>query len=218
VSFNAASLKLMADKGLSAHDIAEIAAANESSCDSAAERRRAWDRERKREQREAQRLSGGMSGGNPPDPSPNERDNLTPTREEKPKPNGLVKKTRRPIPDDWQPMPFAIGSESRKVVDGWPPGEFAAQLEQFKAHHRSKHNTFIDPQDAWSTWTLNTRKWGVGKNERRDKPSPIDQLVAASFSNGLGAGEDRQAGGSGVDGPGRTAGVARIGYRGSGGH
>jgi hypothetical protein len=29
--------------------------------------------------------SGGMSGGNPPDPAPNERDNLTPTREEKPK-------------------------------------------------------------------------------------------------------------------------------------
>lgn len=77
MSFNAAALKLMADKGLSAHDIAEIAGANEQPSDTAAERRRAWDRERKREQREAERLSGGMSGGNPPDKGSNDKDILT---------------------------------------------------------------------------------------------------------------------------------------------
>jgi hypothetical protein len=33
----------------------------------------------------------------------------------------------RAIPDDWQPAEFAIGTESRKVVDGWPPGELPAQ-------------------------------------------------------------------------------------------
>ena len=41
VSFNAAALKMMADKGLTAHDIAEIAAANERRADpTAAERKR----------------------------------------------------------------------------------------------------------------------------------------------------------------------------------
>lgn len=41
MNFNAAALKLMADKGLSAHDIAEIAAANEKRPDpTAAERKR----------------------------------------------------------------------------------------------------------------------------------------------------------------------------------
>jgi hypothetical protein len=85
----------------------------------------------------------------------------------KTEPKGSSKK-RRPVPDDWQPVEFTIGSESRKVVDSWPPGELPAQVEQFKAHHRSKRNTFIDPQDAWSTWVLNTRKWGIGRNERTD--------------------------------------------------
>lgn len=72
----------------------------------------------------------------------------------------------RAIPDDWQPREFGIGTQSRKVTDGWPPGELEAQLEQFKAHHRSKGNKFRDPQDAWSTWVLNTRKFGIGRDGR----------------------------------------------------
>lgn len=76
MSLTAAAIKIMADKGLSAHDVAEIAAANEAApVETAAERRRKWDRERKREQR----LSGGKSTGNPPDPAPNDIDILTPT-------------------------------------------------------------------------------------------------------------------------------------------
>jgi hypothetical protein len=78
-------------------------------------------------------------------------------------------KRAMPILDDWQPKDFGPATQSRKVIDGWPPGEFAAQLEQFKAHHRSKGNTFRDPQDAWSTWVLNTRKWGIGRDERTNR-------------------------------------------------
>jgi hypothetical protein len=77
----------------------------------------------------------------------------------------------RAIPDDWQPSEFAIGTESRKVVDGWPPGELSAQVEQFRAHHSSKNNSFSDPQKAWSTWVLNTRKWGIGRHERSNNPT-----------------------------------------------
>jgi hypothetical protein len=77
-------------------------------------------------------------------------------------PSSQQRARKAPIPDDWTPQLFGERSESRKVVDGWPPGEEAAQLEQFKANHRAKGNTFIDPQDAWSTWVLNSRKFGHG--------------------------------------------------------
>jgi hypothetical protein len=76
------------------------------------------------------------------------------------------KRARSVIPDDWLPRPFGDGTQSRLVVDAWPPGEVDAQLEQFKAHHRSKGNTFLDPQDAWSTWVLNSRKFGASRDAR----------------------------------------------------
>jgi hypothetical protein len=77
------------------------------------------------------------------------------------------RRVRAPIPDDWQPKPFAEGTKSRQVMDSWPDGELEAQLEQFKANHRGKGNTFFDPQDAWQTWVLNTRKFGIGKAEQK---------------------------------------------------
>lgn len=78
---------------------------------------------------------------------------------------------KRAIPVDWMPAEFGIGTQSRKVVDGWPPGEFEAQLEQFKANHGAKSNTFSDFQQAWSTWVLNTRKFGIGRHERSNNPT-----------------------------------------------
>jgi hypothetical protein len=75
------------------------------------------------------------------------------------------------LPDDWEPREFSIGSESRKVVDGWPPGEFPVQLEKFRAQHGKKGDKFVDWQKAWSTWVLNTRIFGIGKHERSDNPT-----------------------------------------------
>lgn len=90
---------------------------------------------------------------------------------------------KRAIPDDWFPEEFAFGSESRKVVDSWPPGELEAQVEQFRAHHGSKNNTFSDLQKAWCTWVLNTRKWGIGRNERPSNPTAIAvQRVTGALS------------------------------------
>lgn len=73
---------------------------------------------------------------------------------------------KRAIEDDWEPQPFAANSQSQRVVDGWPPGEFAVQVELFKAQHGKKGDEFIDWQKAWSTWVLNTRKFGIGNNGR----------------------------------------------------
>jgi hypothetical protein len=95
-----------------------------------------------------------------PKPSKNHQGTVTP------------KGAARAIPDDWMPKPFGEQSISRTVIDGWPPGEFDAQLEQFKAHHRAKGNAFRDPQDAWSTWVLNTRRFGVPRNVRQQSSHP----------------------------------------------
>lgn len=87
---------------------------------------------------------------------------------------------KRAIPDNWEPRDFGADSQSQKVINGWPPGERVAQVEQFKAHHRARGNKFLDPQDAWSTWVLNTRKFGVGRNERSNNPlfDAVNRIVA----------------------------------------
>ena len=90
-----------------------------------------------------------------------------------PKPSRtIIKHTEaraRVLPVDWKPVEFGSKTKSRAVVDGWPPGEADAQLEHFTAHHRSKGNRFTDWQDAWSTWVLNSRRFGKqhGHNDNR---------------------------------------------------
>lgn len=61
MSLNAATIELLLSKGLSGDDLLAVARSLEAGgkLDTAAEKRRAYDRERKREQREAERLSGG---------------------------------------------------------------------------------------------------------------------------------------------------------------
>lgn len=95
-----------------------------------------------------------------------------------------------PIPDDWWPAQFSEGTQSRKVVDGWPPGELEAQVEQFRAHHGSKSNTFTDPQKAWSTWVLNTRKWGIGRerSERDQTTVALERLLGSNVGTHAGTG------------------------------
>jgi hypothetical protein len=153
MSFNAAALRLMANKGLTALDIAEIAEAAETG-------RSSGDRERKREQRELERLSGGQSGGMsariPPDPAPNERDNLTPTRKEKPKPIGLVKKTERGsrLPEDWEPKPLT--GRAAEMVAAWQPGQLERELAKFKNYWPAKGSNAArtDWQRTWVNWLI----------------------------------------------------------------
>jgi hypothetical protein len=80
VSLNVAMLEAMQAEGLTLEQCIRILKAGAP--DSAAEKRRAYDRQRKAEKR-AEAKSGGKSAGSPPDPSPNEIDILTPTRESK---------------------------------------------------------------------------------------------------------------------------------------
>jgi len=79
----------------------------------------------------------------------------------KPDPKPKPKMTR--LPADWQPAPFGIGTECRSIVDGWPPGELARQIERFTAHHTAKGSRFENWHAAWKTWVLNSREFGHGR-------------------------------------------------------
>jgi hypothetical protein len=89
MSFNVATLEALQAEGLDLAACIRVLSTVEPKPDTAADKRRAWDRERKAEKR-AEAKSGGMSGGNPPDVGSNDRDILT-SREDLPQePNGSL--------------------------------------------------------------------------------------------------------------------------------
>ncbi|WP_198147415.1 helix-turn-helix domain-containing protein [Sphingobium chungbukense] len=98
------------------------------------------------------------------------------------------------LPDDWCPRDFGLKTKSREIVDGWPPGELESQVEHFTAHHRSKGSKFKDWQDAWSTWVLNSRRFG-GRNHGNDRSGgSYRHQRGDGFLNALREAADVQAG------------------------
>ena len=175
MSFNAAALKLMADKGLTAHDIAEIAAACETSIDSAAEKRRAWDRERKAEKRaEAKAKSGGMSTGNPPDGFPNDNDILTPS-------------DPHVISDEITP-PSEIQLKPEHVLEAWNAmaGESGLPKAKLTPERRKKLNTFIRRHQiddiTEAIWAVPRSPFLRGENDRGWKANFDFLLQPSSFN------------------------------------
>lgn len=112
------------------------------------------------------------------------------------------------LPADWKPAEFGPKTQSRKIVDGWPPGHFEVQLEHFRAHHAKKGDAFSDWQSAWSTWVLNSLKFG-NRNYGTGQPTSDDRI----YSPGLRAAAafvDRNRGSSDdVGGLFETAGTPR---------
>lgn len=93
------------------------------------------------------------------------------------------------LPDDWAPSVFGLATQSRGIVDGWPPGEIVIQLEHFRAHHRKRGDRFKRWQDAWSTWVLNSRRFkngNVGRNQSAaDGLSATSRAALDVFGSGL---------------------------------
>jgi hypothetical protein len=187
MSFNAAALKLMADKGLSAHDIAEIAAAAERRSDPTAT-------ERKRRQRAKEKSERDMSRRDVTrDPAPNERDNLTPTREEKPSPKGEVKKIDRGsrLPADWEPEPLT--GKAAEMVALWNPGELERELAKFKNYWPSKgaNAARTDWQRTWVNWLISADERKPRRNERPDEEptaAALRRIIGPDFGAHAGTG------------------------------
>lgn len=105
-----------------------------------------------------------------------------------------------PMPANWEPQEFSIGSVCRGIVDGWPPGEIEHQLEHFRAHHSKKADQFSSWQDAWKTWTLNSRNFRNGRsNFQRSEPMGLGRTARAAI----------EVFGHPDDDPGVDAGVSR---------
>ena len=84
----------------------------------------------------------------------------------KPKETPLINTQRAHVmPDDWKPEPFGKGTKSAAVLENWSADDLSAQIEHFTAHHRGKGNRFVNWQDAWKTWVLNSRRWGPRGSE-----------------------------------------------------
>lgn len=188
MSLSASAIQMMADFGLSAQQIAAVAAANEAPPQALSRAEiQANYRARKRSQSVTNEVTSEVTHGNTPPPSPSpllspHTPQITPhphppenqiprAREEA----GLFTKPEKPkkpqkiatfMPECWQPNDFKPGSQSRRVVDGWPPGELANQLERFTAHHAKSGQKWVNWQAAWSTWVLNSERFGNGKNGR----------------------------------------------------
>lgn len=188
MSLNAASLKLMADKGFTAHDIAEIAAANEQAPDSAADKRRTWDRERKQAKREAERNSTGLSTGNPPDGFPNDRDILTP-----PIPPNVISNEITP------PIEISDEVKPEHVVEAWNVMADQAGLPKAKLtpERRKKLRPFLKRHSAdditEAIWAIPRSPFLRGDNDRGWRANFDFLLQPASFTKITEGTYDQQA-------------------------
>lgn len=132
MSLNAATLRLLAEKGLSATDIAEVAEAMEVRRDpTAAERMR-----RHRAKKAVTRNVTGERDGEPAVSSPpNEYISNPPVPPVEASASTAPKGRDRgsKIPEDWSPPPVAaLTPEARNLAEKWPAASYRAEAEAFR--------------------------------------------------------------------------------------
>jgi hypothetical protein len=155
MNLNAAALRLMAAKGLSLDDVAEIVAANEVTRDPTAAERQARCRARKREsQRDVTRDPLNEEVLNPGDsPKPN---GFAPAQKTK---SVRQKGTRLPndwaLPDDWR--------QWAKERRHWSDSEISEEAELFANYWQAKSGAGACHTDWFKTW----RNWCI-RSHRKD--------------------------------------------------
>ncbi len=140
--------------------LAEKKISDAAIADRRAKDRSRQERKRSRDEVECHVTERDISNGAFPAP-PNENNLTPPTHTPETKPRAR-KEPEIPIPADWQPKQFSVGTICRGIVDGWPPGELAFQAEKFAAHHRKTQARWADWQAVWKTWVLNSRDFRSG--------------------------------------------------------
>lgn len=137
-------------------------------------------------------------------PLPDQSEDLTQTLLNPPEPSKKQTKRAHIIPDDWRPLGFSDDSKCSGIINGWPPGELEMQIEHFTSHHRGKGNRFVDWQDAWKTWILNSRKWNGGNGNSRNNAGPYPARNGGRPKDGAIAALDRKMGLDGYSGEPRS--------------
>jgi hypothetical protein len=183
MNFSLSMLKQMREEGLDFDAAIRVLEAGVEQRSSAAERQARY-RERKRNERDVTRDVT---------PAPNERDNLTPTREEKPSPKGEVKKIERGsrLPADWEPEPLT--GKAAAMVALWNPGELERELAKFKNYWPSKgaNAARTDWQRTWVNWLISADERKPRRNERPDEEptaAALRRIIGPDFGAHAGTG------------------------------
>jgi hypothetical protein len=159
--------------------------------DPVAEKRRAYDRARKREER-ANAKSVELSTGHPPmstesadtadiadaTPSPAPSPLLPPNPQQPPAPThtpantGHARKGTR-LPEDWTPDPV-IGPTA-DMIARWPPGSIERELEKFRNYWIAKSGKDAikaNWQRTWINWLISAdERTGRNGHYRQDRPA-----------------------------------------------
>jgi len=191
---NAASIRMMAEKGLTALDIAEIAEAMAVRGDRTAAERQQRRRDKAKAERDASRDDVTRDENPSPDKSPPHPQKLTP--------NPCVRGARarggyHRLPEDWRPTrPLPPGTRAK--ADQWPPG---ALEDELAALHRWAANAGDaegrgrkrDWDKAWVNWIerrhdehfrrTGSGSGGGGRHRARDGLSPTTRAADRVFGS-----------------------------------
>lgn len=187
MNFNAATLKLMAEKGLTAFDIAELAAANERRADPTAAVRQARRRAKVKSQRDITRDPPLEYTSTPPD-SPTEASASVAPRGQ------TDKATRLPddfqVPDEW--IDWAVSKRKWSRADAIEEAEGFCRYWQAKAGAAARKRDWLK---TWQNWAVNSRRptgsTAAHSNEKlTGEALRIAQLNAADLYDRIGREEE----------------------------
>lgn len=180
MSLTAAAIRILADRGLSATDIADVAEAQSAAPSSGAERQRRY-----RANKAEASLSDVTSDVTPAPPNGPPLSALSPPLNPPQSPSkpkgfsGQTHKTRR-VPDGWQPGPSVLAVAQR---ENFSPGELERALSMFRDHQF---------KDAHSDWDAAARNWlrRTDRDKPRERPDPRQskQLVTQGNNDAAFAG------------------------------
>ena len=174
MNLSSAALKLMAAKGLTLEDVADIVAANEVTRDPTAAERQARCRARKREsQRDVTR------------DTPNDIDILTP--EDTPTPSGvgpqpISKKSRGTrLPENWElPEDWAQWAVSRRRWSRSDTGEEALLFANYWQARSGAGAVHRDWFKTWQNWVIKSHR-PDGKNTAKVEKTPAELRELAEW-------------------------------------
>lgn len=161
MTLTAAAIRLLAEKGLSALDIADVAEAMQPERSANAERQKRYRDNKRNVTRNVTPPNDIYS--NPPELNPIEPNGSIAPRGRK------TKSTRLAI--DWMPEPLT--GETAQIVAAWQSGRMERELAKFKDYYAGasgRKGLKNDWQAAWRNWLRNSDEWNQG-NGKSSKPS-----------------------------------------------
>jgi len=196
MNLNAAALRLMAEKGLTLSDVAEIVAANEAKSDTtAAERQRRCRANKKGVSHRDVTRDPPIEYNHTPKDNPITANAVIAPRGRKPK-------TSHRLPDDWEPEPLT--ADTAKMVAAWVPGRIERELAKFRDYWKAASGRTASKdnwQAAWRYWLRNADE--RGKNGTANRTSFENGTPRDGFSAALRQAANRPDAGDGFDDPSR---------------